>query len=443
MNDGEYLIGYQWTLGTFGDPVALQLGAMNIYAWDETGTPDFYMDDVLYEDMPLLEAPANLEANVDGSTVALTWDAPANDTPDSYYVFRNGKLLGETADNFFDDEIEFPGTYTYTVKAYYIPNGLSQATNEIDVEVEGGTERSKVLLEIATGTWCQYCPGSAMGADDLVEGGYEVSVMEFHIGDDYQNDYSVSRDSYYSVAGYPTSVFDGIDVYVGGSQTQSLFDVYLPIYEDRVETPSLYDLEMDAAMDVRGYSFDVNISSEQLWTYESSDMVLQLALTESHIPESWFGLDEINFVLREMYPNENGTPITMENIGDTQDFNFTVEVPDTYDIDNCELIAFIQDNDTKEVLNAYSVDLGQIVGIAEMGDQYSRIYPNPAVDRLTIESESKLKNISIFSLNGQKVYEMALDQNNIDLNIDFLETGMYMIRLDTEKGSKVEKLSVR
>ena len=31
--------------------------------------------------------------------------------------------------------------------------------------------RDKVIVEIGTGTWCQYCPGSAMGADDLIANG--------------------------------------------------------------------------------------------------------------------------------------------------------------------------------------------------------------------------------------------------------------------------------
>ena len=202
-------------------------------------------------------------------------------------------------------------------------------------------------------------------------------------------------------------------------------------------------MEMDAALDVRGYAFDVSISMEQLWTYSSSNMKLHVALTESHIPEVWYGMDEINFVLREMFPTAAGTDLTMADIGDEQDINLTVEVPDTYNIEHCELITFIQDMDTKEVLNAQKAHLGQIVGVAEMGEQYTRIYPNPATDNLKIEAESKLKNISIFSLNGQKVYEMALDQNQVNLNVDFLDSGMYMIRLETEAGSKVEKLSIR
>jgi hypothetical protein len=84
-----------------------------------------------------------------------------------------------------------------------------------------------------------------------------------------------------------------------------------------------------------------------------------------------------------------------------------------------------------------------VVGIAEQGDQYTRMYPNPAIDRVTIEAQSKLKNISIFSLNGQKVYEIAMDQNRTDLNVNFLESGLYMIRIETENGTKVEKLNIR
>ena len=144
-----------------------------------------------------------------------------------------------------------------------------------------------------------------------------------------------------------------------------------------------------------------------------------------------------------MYPNENGTVLTLSNSGDTQELNYTVTVPDTYDVNNCEIITFIQDNDTKEIMNSASVDLAQVVGIAEMGNQYTRIYPNPASGKTTIESEIAMKRVSIYTVTGQKVYEIALDQNKLDLSIDFLKSGVYMVQIETEQGSKAEKLYVR
>jgi len=445
---GEYLIGWQWTLGTFGTPGPLQLGGVNIYAWEETGTPDFYVDNMLFEEMPLGDPPQNLTADVSGDMVDLEWEAPASGSPVEYYVYRNYDLLGITTEMTFSDVIEFPGTYTYAVKAYYVLNGLSAFSNEMMTEVEGGVDRTTVLFEIATGTWCFYCPGSAMGADEMVENGLDVSIIEYHIGDDYENDYSVDRDAYYSVPGYPTTRIDGSIEYVGGSNTESLYDTYLGYYNTEVAVPSIFSLEVEAtAVAGETYMFNVNVMSEQLWSYTAGDLRLQVAVTESHIPDNWqdptWGMTEVNFVLREMYPNAFGTALTMENVGDMDEIPLEVEVSDSYMIENCELVVFIQDANTKEVMNSYSVNLGQVVGVAEMGEQYSRIYPNPATDKVSIESESTLKNISIFNINGQKVYEMALDQNNVDLNVDQLETGIYMIRLETESGSKVEKLNIR
>ena len=51
-------------------------------------------------------------------------------------------------------------------------------------------DRNLVLVEIATGTWCYYCPGAAMAADELVANGDPVAVVENHDGDSYANIYS-------------------------------------------------------------------------------------------------------------------------------------------------------------------------------------------------------------------------------------------------------------
>ncbi|MBU2651614.1 MAG: hypothetical protein KKA81_11815, partial [Bacteroidetes bacterium] len=58
-------------------------------------------------------------------------------------------------------------------------------------------ERDMVIVEIGTGTWCQYCPGAAMGADELIANGHDVAIIEYHGGDDYENTASVSRLNYY------------------------------------------------------------------------------------------------------------------------------------------------------------------------------------------------------------------------------------------------------
>ena len=80
--------------------------------------------------------------------------------------------------------------------------------------------RDKVILEIGTGTWCGFCPGAAMGADDLVDSACDVAVIEYHNGDAFSNTYSNARNNYYNIPGYPTAYFDGVLEYSGGSATQ-------------------------------------------------------------------------------------------------------------------------------------------------------------------------------------------------------------------------------
>ena len=85
---GEHIVSWTWTDGSFGGGGPNQLGAVNFYAYADGGTPDFFFDDVINTTMPLLDAPSNLMASVDGTTISLTWDPPAGDSPQDYYVFN-------------------------------------------------------------------------------------------------------------------------------------------------------------------------------------------------------------------------------------------------------------------------------------------------------------------------------------------------------------------
>jgi len=435
--NGDHVIGWQWTLG--GTPQ--QLGAANFYAWDANGSPEYYLDDVLFEEMPLGEAPTNLVAEVNETTVSLSWDPPANDIPDTYYVSRNGEVIAIQPDLTLEDVLELPGTYTYKVQAFYADYGLSTPSNEVEVIIEGGTERDLVLVEIGTGTWCTYCPGAAMGADELVEEGHPVAVIEYHGGDIYETSQSMGRINYYNLGGYPTAWFDGGNTVSGGSHDNSMYPTYEPIVNERETEPSWFELDLDVQVAAKATDFSVTVTATNIYDYGiGTNMSIFLVLTESNIPDSWQGMSEVDFACREMYPNDDGTPTVFElDVTETVEYSISVD----YELNNCELVAFVQDLDTKEVMQTQKVNLGQVVGVKEEGESFTRIYPNPASGSVNIESASNIKHISIFNLSGQKVYEVSLDQNSINLNIDFLNQGMYMIDINTDNGRRIEKLSVR
>jgi len=217
--------------------------------------------------------------------------------------------------------------------------------------------RDQVLLEIGTGTWCYYCPGAALGADDLIANGKSVAVIEHHgpIGSDpYATTASVARNTFYGLTGYPTAWFDGGNAVVGGNHTSSMYGSYLPKYNQRIAVQSSFTLQLNGFND--GSDYTVVVSADRVAAYSGSDLVLQLVLTESEISYSWQGLSDLNFVNRLMVPNQNGTPIDFSSSNQvSKQLNFTLDPG--WVTEHLELIAFIQDNTTKEVVQATKVML--------------------------------------------------------------------------------------
>ncbi|MEI6684292.1 MAG: T9SS type A sorting domain-containing protein [Bacteroidota bacterium] len=212
-------------------------------------------------------------------------------------------------------------------------------------------QRNQVVMEIGTGTGCQYCPGAAMGAHDLLQNGCQVAVIEYHSynsGDPFNNPAAAARTSYYGITGYPTAFFDGTLSYVGGSNTQSLYTTYLPLYQQRYAVLSPLTIEMTGTN--VGNLYNINVTITKVAAITSTTLKAHLVLTESDIPYNWEGQTMINNTERLMVPDQNGTNINFTS-GNTVVLNLSFTKDPTWVTNNCELIAFVQDNTTKECLN--------------------------------------------------------------------------------------------
>jgi hypothetical protein len=76
-------------------------------------------------------------------------------------------------------------------------------------------------------------------------------------------------------------------------------------------------------------------------------------------------------------------------------------------------------------------------------DNVITVYPNPATDKVTISIDGNLKGTIItFVHNVQGVQVAQLETTSSSFNIDLsaFSSGMYMIRIQTEKGSFVRKI---
>jgi hypothetical protein len=218
------------------------------------------------------------------------------------------------------------------------------------------TARSMVLLEIGTGTWCQYCPGASMGAHDLLTNGKDVAVIKNHNGDSFTNSYSNARNSYYGISGYPTAFFDGVESVVGGSNTVSMYPTYLPIYETRKVKNSAFSVEIFGSNTGLNYAVTIIVTKLANIPASYNNLVLHLVLTESNIAFNWQGQTIVNNAQRLMVPNELGTALDFSS-SNTIEVNLNFALNAAWVADNCELVSFIQNLDGKEILQGTKVEL--------------------------------------------------------------------------------------
>jgi hypothetical protein len=209
-------------------------------------------------------------------------------------------------------------------------------------------ERNMVAVEIGTGTWCQYCPGAALGADDLVANGCRVAVIENHNGDIFATTNSDARNSYYNITGYPTARFDGGGAVVGGNHTSSMYSSYLPKYNAAIAVPSPLTIDYTVTRNGQQFVFDFTIT--KVSALPNDQLVFQFTATQSEISYNWQGQTHLNFVNRIMVPDASGTALDFST-GDVQTVNIVANIDPAWPMEDIEFVAFVQDNATKAIQN--------------------------------------------------------------------------------------------
>jgi peptidoglycan hydrolase-like protein with peptidoglycan-binding domain len=66
----------------------------------------------------------------------------------------------------------------------------------------------------------------------------------------------------------------------------------------------------------------------------------------------------------------------------------------------------------------------------------SKIYPNPFKDNLTVESAETMKNISIYSVNGQRIKDLTVNSTKANIGTSNFSKGIYMLKIETANGVK-------
>jgi hypothetical protein len=80
-----------------------------------------------------------------------------------------------------------------------------------------------------------------------------------------------------------------------------------------------------------------------------------------------------------------------------------------------------------------------VTSVSETVD--SRIYPNPTTGNVTIEANN-MKHITVISTLGQVLYDANISGDTYTMNLGQYQAGLYMVRIFTENGVSVKRVTV-
>ena len=344
------------------------------------------------------------------------------ETPDAaYHLVANVLLEGD-----MDPANDTAYTYVYTYVTY--PHEM-------------------VLLEIGTATWCLACPYAAEAADSIVKNGYNLAVIEYHTNDAYTTNESENRAvDYYSMFGFPTADFDGVIEQIGAGP--NFYSRYFGYYYMRSQAKTGTAISLSADRDRDSYLIHMQVS--KLAPVFNANVAAHFVITESHIPEEWMNETELNDVCRLMLPDENGTSIDLAEQDEIM-LDYVVTPDTSWNFDELEVIAFVQDNITHEILNAVKAPLASLSGIQEHNG-YDAVnltsYPNPFRREtkfgFALEDNTHV-TLQVFDMTG-KLLAHLLDgsqekgRHEISWNAENLPDGIYLVKLKTGDRVSVKKI---
>lgn len=310
--------------------------------------------------------------------------------------------------------------------------------------------RRMVCLEIETSTRCTYCPGAAMGAEDMLANGKQVAVVENHcngLGNDpYSNVGARSRETLYNAPAYPTSSFDGVSGIVGGSHSSTMYTQFLAKYNPRISVTSPIDIAMEFTN--TGLQYNVTVTVTKVGTVTGT-LKLFFFVTESNIVKNWQGQHWLHSVNRLMVPDKNGTPVDFTS-GDVQTYNLTLTMDAAWVINNCEFVATVQNIDASQGTfngGGYQVNKREEIQTIKSGLIPLTVEFTTTIDSVNVsEPVTFAKDVFGGYVNTNQTYEWIFEGGTPATSTDSMCTvtyahgGSYDVTLIVNRGGQIDTL---
>jgi hypothetical protein len=329
------------------------------------------------------------------------------------------------------------------------------------------------LHEVFTSSTCPPCRPGNQNIDENIFPLYtnQYAVIKYQMsfpgtGDPYTTAEGKARQSLYNVTDIPNMQVDG-----GWNGNANIYSTAL--FDQYKSKPAFIKIESSHTINFK--KITVNVKVTPLADYNNANMKVFVAILEKKTENNVKSNLETEFfhVLKKMLPNANGTDLGAVTKNTPKTFpTFTYNQPGKYrlptdgqtaniinlatehsieELQDCEVVVFIQDLVTKEVFQAAN-SVGTVLSVDDVNatEDAIAIFPNPSKGISTIRFNLNNTNgvvVNVYNSLGQVVKSFDAAQltngsNNLSVDTEALASGIYTVKIEGNGFTATQKFVV-
>lgn len=331
------------------------------------------------------------------------------------------------------------------------------------------------ITEEFTSSTCPPCAAMNVWLDPLFttnnanQTGSKLTLIKYQMNwpspgnDASYNAHGLTRRQYYSVSSVPTHYMNGIK----GTTPASGPTADMQTEIDNCKAGSTVDMNITASYTIKKISATEDSVFVTVTCTPTKDLSgnysVQIGLTEMYYKNNAATTSQKDYyhVMRKMYPNGSGSPVSSWTKNTPQTFTFKDKITIGTVTQNSHLwwvhpfnghvVAFVQNNADKTILNSIAAPAKWSVSVDDLQNNVGnvKIMPNPATSQavvlFTLNDKSNV-NVNVVDAMGRSVYTNATSYESgahrIILSTDAFAAGTYTVILRSETGMVSERLVI-